>query len=350
MKRVKEKHLSDHTNGIEAMRQRMLQLVKEGLDQSRAWGTAALENRIARWSDLEGEHLSIIVFGDFEAPEEELQFPSLGITIYPEKIESSIGNPARCTLKATVETQEKSVPALIDAARRINVLLGAWTLVTWGNGPIRWWSWLTNDTGGGIRESLDHKDLSHTIDGVIALPENIRRRVDNALYWIREPSNLLMELHRSELLRMYVAYWNAFECLVDAVNILRPPRRHTKPEKQRMIDDFLANLSRPPTASDIQECYTSIVNPGFVSKASHALRECFGTDSDRQIDECFRLSQKGDRLYIIRNAISHGDIDAENPEELIRIQAQLTKLKVMVLGMFGRFIPYPAPVDRPSSP
>ena len=343
--------MSDHPSTIETMRQRMLGLVEEGLDMSRAWGIASLENRIANWRTAgTEEQLQIIVFGDFDAPQAELYFKTLGITIHPDKIENSIGNPARCTLKASVDIQEKSVPALIDAARRINVLLGAWTLVTWGNCSIRWWSSLTHDLGGGVIESLDQQNLAQTVDGAMALPEKIRRRVDNALYWVREPRSLLMELHRSDLLRMYIAYWNAFECLVDAVNILRPPTGPNKAEKQQMINEYLADLSRPPTAADIQECYRSIVNPGFVGKATHALRECFGTDADHRIDECFRLSQRGECLYDIRNAINHGDVDAENPEELIRIQAQFTKLKVIVLGMFSRLIPFSAPVDRPSSP
>jgi hypothetical protein len=55
-----------------------------------------------------------------------------------------------------------------------------------------------------------------------------------------------------------------------------------------------------------------VVNRGFVGKASHALKMCFGSDGDRYTEECFRLSPKEEPLYDIRNAINHGDIDDEN--------------------------------------
>ena len=99
------------------------------------------------------------------------------------------------------------------------------------------------------------------------------------------------------------------------------------------------------TAADVQKCYQDLVNPGFVGKASHALKVCFGSDGDRYAEECFRLSPQEERLYDIRNAINHGDIDAENPNELLRVQARLGRLWMIVWRMFGRFIPFPTPVD-----
>ena len=93
------------------------------------------------------------------------------------------------------------------------------------------------------------------------------------------------------------------------------------------------------------------MNPGLVGKASHALRVCFGDDADEYIKECFLLADKGDRLYDIRNAINHGEVDAENPKELIRIESRLSRLWLIVWGMFGRIIPFSAPVDsKPNSP
>ena len=70
--------------------------------------------------------------------------------------------------------------------------------------------------------------------------------------------------------------------------------------------------------------------------------------ADRYIVECFRLKNRKDRLYDIRNAISHGEVDAENPEELIRIEARRMRLWMIVFGMFGRLVPFRAPSDRPS--
>lgn len=99
------------------------------------------------------------------------------------------------------------------------------------------------------------------------------------------------------------------------------------------------------TAEDVQKCYQKLVNPGFVSQASHALNVCFGSIGERYTEECFRLFPKEDRLYDIRNAINHGDIDAENLNKLIRVEARLYRLWMIVFRMFGCFIPFPTPVD-----
>lgn len=329
------------------MRQRALELEKEDLELGQALQISWLEHRISEWPKDWRVDLQILIYGDFKGPDQQLHFPSLGITVHPEPVENSVVAAAACVLKGTVKIQEKSVPALMDAVRRINILLGSWTLATWGNSPIRWWSWVTHDTGAGVWSPLDHRDLTCAVDGVLALPENVRRRVDSALYWIREPRNFLMEFHRSDLLRVYVAFWNAFECLVYAVNILHPQKKPSKKEKQRQIDDYFGQLSHKPTAQDIENCYRGIVNPGFVGEARYALQACFGVNADRYIEECFRLCERRDRLYDIRNPISHGEVDAENPEELIRIEARLRKLWRTVWGMFARLVPYPAPGDLP---
>ena len=72
---------------------------------------------------------------------------------------------------------------------------------------------------------------------------------------------------------------------------------------------------------------------------------CFSDTGNRYIEECFELSPPEDRLYDIRNAINHGDIDAENPEELLRVEARLHRLWMVIWRMFGWFIPFPTPVD-----
>jgi len=331
--------------------ERARELQARGFDWGKAWGHAWLEHRISEWPSGWGNDLQILIYGDFEPPKADVHIQSLGITIHHEKLEKTVIRSARCVLKATVKIEEKSVKALIEAVRRINVLLGSWTLVTWGNSPCRWWSLVTSDSGGGVSDPLAHKELSKAINGILRLPLSVRQRVDAALYWIREPRNSLMEFHRNDLLRIYVAYWNAFECLVEAVNILRPQQKLSKSEKQQKIDGFIAERSGKLSASDIQYCYQNIINPGLVGKASHALRECFGDDADEYIKECFRLADKDDRLYNIRNAINHGEVDAENPKELIRIESRLSRLWLIVWGMFGRIIPFSAPVDsKPNSP
>jgi hypothetical protein len=329
----------------ERLFRRTQELQTEGLDWLKASSIAWLEERIRQWPAAWGDSLQVLIYGDFKPPEKGIDIPSLGIFIHPEKQEKTVIRTAHCVLRATVQIEEKSIEALIDASQRINVLLGGHTLVEWGNGACGWWSWVTHDTGGGTITKLDHKDLPLAIESIQKLPHNIRQKVDAALYWVREPKSTFLESHKSDLLRVYSAYWNAFECLVEAVNILRPPKKLTKSEKQKIIDQIVAKNSGKLTPALIDACYKSVINPGFVLKATHALEVCFEKEAVDYINECFRLAQKKDRLYEIRNSINHGNVDAENPHELIRISSRMSRLWMIVWRMFGRLISFPAPLD-----
>ena len=185
------------------------------------------------------------------------------------------------------------------------------------------------------------------LKGVLQLPGSVRRKVDAALYWIREPRSLLLEMHRKDVLRVFSAYWNAFECLVDAVGTLAPLPGLSPSEKQAAIDSRLLERHGKLTTQDIQELFNNVVNPGFVGKAIHALKLTCGVDASRYIEECFRLPDAENRLYKIRNATNHGDVDAENLLEVIRIDSRLSTLRLMVLRIFGRFVPFQYPVDTP---
>jgi hypothetical protein len=316
-----------------------------GLDWFQAKGIAWLEERILKWPADWGDNLEVLIFGDFEPPAEPLFVPSLGITVLPEKQENTAIKGATCVLKAIVQMSEKSVPALIEAGRRINVLLGAYTLVEWGNAGSGWWSYVTHGTGGGVGTKLAHDDMPRAIEGILKLRPVIRKKVDAALYWIREPKNLLMEFHRNDVLRVYSSYWNAFECLVEAVISVRPMPKMDRNTKQKLLDEFVESCGDKLTPSNVQQCYQQIVNPGFVGKATHALRVCFNNQADHYINECFRLPDKHNRLYDIRNSINHGDIDAENPEELLRVESRLHELWMIIWRMFSLLVPFSAPLN-----
>ena len=333
----------------ERMFARARELQGDGLDWLLANGIAWLEERVRQWPPAWGDDLRVLLYGDFRVPDSTLTYPSLGITVHPEKKENTIIKGAMTVLEATVKVQEKSVPALIDAARRINVLLGTYTLHEWGNAGCGWWSWVTHDAGGGSLMKLTHDGLERSTTAVLSLRPEVRRKVEAAMFWVREPRNLFLQSYRPDILRVYSSYWSAFECLVEAVNVLRPRPTPSKPEKQAQIDDFVQQRGGRLTAADVQECYQNLVSPGFVGKASYALNVCFGDDGDRYAEECFRLSPQEDRLYNIRNAINHGDTDAENPNELLRVQARIRRLWMIVWRMFGCFIPFPTPVDSEES-
>jgi hypothetical protein len=339
---------NDH---LDQMLARIRDLKAQGCDPSHATRIALLEKRVKEWPEAWPDTFEVVIYGDFEPPDAVLQVPSLGITVFPEKLENTVIRNAACVLKATVKVKERSLAALVDLARRINVLLGAYTLVSWGNAGSGWWSRITHGTSGGVGTHLANEDMPGAIEGILRLsPAEVRRKVEAALYWIREPRNPRSEFYRSDVLRVYSAYWNAFECLVDAVDSIRRGPRTDRNVKQALVDEFVRSKGGQLTAADIEECYQKIVNPGFVGKASQVLRACFGGEADEYIRECFSIPDKANRLYDVRNAINHGDIDAENPEELVRVEARLGRLWMIVWRMFGRLIPFRAPLDNRSLP
>jgi hypothetical protein len=327
-------------------RQKTEDLVTSGIREGHARGLADLEMRIARWPSGWGDDLRVLIYGDFNPPPEELDFPDLGITIEPEKVTTSFIKSALCVLNARVKIPEKSVKALVDATARINTLLGVLTVLDWGNSGIGWWSYVTHGSMGGVVPKLEPDRVPKVIKALEALPPPITRKVRSALYWIREPRQLLMEDHRSDVLRVYAGYWNAFECLVEAVCLLRPQTKLGKAEKRAGIDAFVAERKGKLDAAAISECYKAFVDPGFVAKASHALKECFPERADKYVAECFRMKPEQDRLYNIRNAINHGDVDADNPSELLRIEDRHRRLWMIVFGMLGLIIPIDRPLDK----
>lgn len=220
-------------DGMDITLQRARELKASGLDWHHALGRAWLERRIEEWPSGWGDDLQILIFGDFKPPDGELHIPTLEITVYPEKLENTIIRSAMTVLRAKVKIKEKNIDAIVDAVRRVNILLGSFTLVEWGNGACGWWSHVTHGSAGGVLTTLANENLQKAIDGILRLPRNIRHKVDAALYWVREPRNLLMEFHRNDLLRIYSSYWNALECLVDAACILRPQPKPTKAENKK---------------------------------------------------------------------------------------------------------------------
>jgi hypothetical protein len=199
----------------------------------------------------------------------------------------------------------------------------------------------------GGSTAIEQQVLNKAIEAVGKLkPSEIERRVVSALYWLRAPRRMIMESYSSDVLRTYAGYWNAFECLVDAVCTILPMEKTTKDEKQARIDQFLADRGcKKLTSADVEKLHR-IVDPGFRAKASHVLRQYFPEDKAKKyIYECFEAKPDEDRLFQIRNDINHGNIDASNPEELLRVQDKQSQLWMIVFGILGRIIPIPTPAD-----
>ena len=328
------------------LRQKTENLVANGFREGHARGLAQLEMRIAQWPSDWGDDLVVLIYGDFNPPPAELDFPNLGIMITPEKVTTSFIKSAICVLQARVKIQEKSVKALLDAAARINTLLGVLTVLNWGNSGFGWWSYVTHGSMSGVMPKLEPDRVHKVVEALRTLPSPVSRKVRSALYWIREPRQLMMEGYRSDVLRVYAGYWNAFECLVEAVCLLHPQLKLGSTEKQAGIDAFVAERKGKLDAAAISECRKTFVDPGFVAKASHALKVCFPERAEQYVEECFRMKPKQDQLYNIRNAINHGDVDADNPSELLRVEARHSRLWIIVFGMLGLIIPIDRPLDQ----
>ncbi len=323
------------TERLDRILERRRELTKSGLDNLHASSRAFIESLIDQLPERQGDNLRIIIYGDFEPPSNDLRIESLGITVYPKIIESErnvIPSLFR-RLEATVEIYENSYDGLIDVAKRVNILLGAFQLVTPGTGSFGWWSYFTHDTGAGAHTELDNPSIPIFVEYIFNLPEEISKRIEGALYWIRDSNVGMMEFYRKNQFREFSSYWNAFECLVEAAGLIVKPKKLTSKKKQTLIDNHFATKDGKVLLEDIIYCYDNIINYSFKQKARHALYLCCGKYADDYFVQCFSHPDKKQRLVEIRNAINHGRITVANRDELLRVESRFTHLHTIVRHM-----------------
>ena len=73
-----------------ALNKRAAELQDKGLSRLVAFDTARLEDRIARWPETWGDDLLVLIYGDFDAPDDDLDYPMLGITVEAGKRTNTI--------------------------------------------------------------------------------------------------------------------------------------------------------------------------------------------------------------------------------------------------------------------
>jgi hypothetical protein len=340
-----DKPLSKAGEYMAALYKRAAELQETGLSRWVSLDMAELESRIVHWPPSWGDSLHVLIYGDFHAPDHELDYPSLGITVEAGARTNTIIKIATCVVSARVKVGEKSLAAVLDAVARLNAFLGIWTIVEWGNRGIGWWCHLTSGTLAAAGGPFEKDGIERALLGIESLPAEVGHKVRAALYWIREPKHLMLEKFKNDILSVYAGYWNAFECLVEAVCLIRPQNKMKKQEKQDAITQFLAQRQGRLDPTSLGDCYRLFVDPGFVAKASHALQVCCPDRALGYIHECFRAKPDPERLYAVRNAINHGDIDPDSLQEMYRVKDKLDRLKMIVFAMFGRFIPFSYPLD-----
>jgi hypothetical protein len=341
-----DKSTSEADRYIAALDKRAAELQNTGLSRQVAFGTAELEARIAQgWPKQWGNDLHVLIYGDFAAPDHDLDYPALGITVEAGKRTNTVVKTALCVLSARVKVREKSLAAVLDATARLNTFLGIWTIINWGNDGIGWWCNLTHDILGGGAQPFEKKGIENALAGLDELPPKVKRKVRAALYWIQEPKKVMWEKVKNDIFHVYAGYWNAFECLVEAVCLIQPQRKMTKQEKQDGITRFIADRQGKLDVTSLRECYQKFVELGFVGRASHALRVCCPDRAGGYINECFRAKPAQEQLYAVRNAINHGDIDSDSLQEIMRVQEKYWRLKMIVFAMLARLIPFQYPLD-----
>lgn len=347
---------------FETLMARAKQLQEQGKNFSEAHGIADLERRIQTWPNTNKRfdgHLHVIIFGDFSPPKSTMSVPELDLTIFPEPLEKSVAR-ARTVLKAKIAVDGQTVEAVQDACRRLDLFAGVWVLANWGQSPVNWWSWITHESGGGTIDDLDKNNCSPVIRLINAIPdEQLQKRVRNALYWIQEPQRGMLEsvVDSSRAIRVFVAYWSAFECLVTGLTGFAPEAKMTRAQKSQAITNLVYSWRDndsgcPDLTSERVVQLHKIVNPGLRAKSEHVFRLLFREPAQvkKYMDQCFDRSDSQNQLYQVRNDISHGNIDASDPLETIRVQARIGELWMIVWGMFGRIVPYSTPLDRDFPP
>ena len=159
------------------------------------------------------------------------------------------------------------------------------------------------------------------------------------LAWMAEPRGAAAEFYRLDLTHRFVAYWNAFEALVDAICMLKPV---VKPHRQEQVDQlrqFLAERGAGIGLGDIDEAYWRFVETGFVGRATYALGVCFGAQAPAIIEHCFHRLPERERLANFRNALCRGGVDVEILKERVRIEGKQARLSFIVFGMLARLVP-----------
>jgi hypothetical protein len=303
-----------------------------GYEPMHAFDLAAFEERIDHWPNGWGEDFVALVYGHFDPPERSVEFRRLGITIESEQVKQPALVTARTVLRARVSIADKSIASVKDAAKRLNRLVGA--LCFEGRGaPIRWFTFLTHSGPGFPGYRLGDGQPELVLSLIDSLPEKSRRQVAAALYWLREPQGMPMEYQRWGQLILFTGYWNALERLVDAVHEMRPYPKMTPEEKQKAIDASLKQLDGKLTPADVQTMYSEIIRPGFRQLAEHAIRVSAVHEAEQLIAECFQYEPEERGLYAIRNSISHGTADVDDPETTMMVGSRLPKLQVLVFRM-----------------
>lgn len=262
-----------------------------------------------------------------------IDFPAFGITLTSEEPEHSPIGGGRF---AWVRVTDHTWPAVEDAVHRINDWLGLLSLLNFGNGSLRWWSFVTHfGGGGGVMLDLDHAHLESFRLSLEAMPEGERLHVRQALYWLRNAAPALTNAHRMDSLRQFDMYWNAFECSAQAYLVRSPLERD-----QARINVALERENASPDArlplsvKEIERLAHIVRRPSQRDRLQHAIFMCFATErhDDAEISALLK------RLLAFRNKTKHAKVQAELNKTLIEGELLLAALRYLCMEMIYKLL------------
>lgn len=316
-------------------------LREEGKSFIEASELADLDMKINQWPKNWGKDLQASIYGFLEI-QVKVELPELGITIEPKKEVPKkdeggfvFGAPYAYSAKVQVSSRDKE--GVLDAINRLEKFLSAWRMTEWPGRAINYWCFLFYRSAG-VQTCLDSEKLDNTkraLSAISKYTEHQQRLIWQAAWWLRQCEEPFFNNPNPSVFREYLAYWNALECLTEAICDMGKPKKLTKSQKNTLISNYITQINRTPTYEDINKLYNQVVNPGLPQKVKQALSVCFGVVGEQYHRECFKKQPKESQLYQIRNDIAHGNIVEYEFDKRLRVEEALSRLHIIVNNMLS---------------
>jgi hypothetical protein len=331
----------------------------ERLKSDRSYAHAAadflrLNLALGCWPEKWGNSFQVELFGSFRL-KGALSFKDLGVTIDGRREFGKANFGARWFYGAKVNVRTRDLAGFLNGLERLERAIGVLHLASVQSfrncGPgvaiqyqcaffeFEVWGPELATSDWRAVDITESRGLALSISAdVAALEQSTALLVWRAVWWIRHARHdeFTGQQHPS-LFLIYLSYWNALECLIQAVEFIKPPAKPSKNEKNAAVAAFFLRLARPPTAADVADCFHQLVNPGIKSRARNAFEFAESTDKEFRavdaFDMCFDREPSDQRLYQVRNDIDHGNIVEFQLATRQRVQKCLGELSSIVLRL-----------------
>lgn len=308
-------------------------LTVQGVSYPEAFERARLEQSIRSWPKAWGDYLEVWLYGAIEITS-DIDIPELGLHVSSVKKTDKFVFSAPWAYRCRLEVKSKDLPGVLDAIDRLETFLNSWHIVSWGR-TIHYFCTFFTSGGDAVTElPKEWEGIKRFLSALGRYKQHQCDLILRAAWWLRHSQHSFLSGHYNpSSFAIYSSYWNAFECLVELICDIVPPRTLSRTQKVQNVAKFFQNR-RQPTPADVEFCYQTYVNPGLPKRARHALAVVFGPVGEQYYEECFRKQPEQDRLYQIRNDINHANIVEFNLDDRLRVENGLYRLQIIVLNMF----------------